>query len=98
MLVVLVALFLLSLVSGVCCTAGCELLSTLVLLADLIVAAVDVSGVGVGASFWCGLYRGIRLCKDPGFSRNFLQLHVIRGRHDWIDGDETESLEGYYRE
>ena len=64
----------------------------IVLLADLIVAAVAVSGVGVGASFWCRFYRRIRLCKGPGFSRNFLQLHVIRGRHDWIDGDETESF------
>ena len=60
----------------------------IVLLADLIVAAVAVSGVGVGASFWCGLYREIRLCKDRGFSR--ICLDIIRGRHDWIDGDETE--------
>lgn len=42
--------------------SSCWTVTTIVLLVvDLTVVAVVVSGVGVGATFWCGLYRGSRL-------------------------------------
>ncbi|KAM4085594.1 hypothetical protein ACJW30_10G039700 [Castanea mollissima] len=61
MLVVLVAVFPLSLVSGVCCTPRCRLLSTLFFLLTslflplllVVLGLVLVSGVEVSAGFVC---------------------------------------------
>ena len=70
--------------------------STAIVVAIIVWVGGDGGSVAVvgGGSFKCGLWNsGFPFRKGRGFSRSFLCF--IRGKHGWIDGDETTVLEGY---